>query len=52
MRPASSAEQQEDPTEEGTRDYWIVMMLETPNIWAWRERHDTRIMSSIWSKAN
>jgi hypothetical protein len=26
--------------EEGTCDYWVATLLETPHIWAWHRRHD------------
>jgi len=28
--------------EEGTCDYWVATLLETPHIWAWHRRHDER----------
>jgi hypothetical protein len=28
--------------EEGTCDYWVATLLETPHIWAWHRRHDAR----------
>ncbi len=29
--------------EEGTCDYWVATLLETPHIWAWHRRHDERL---------
>ena len=29
--------------EEGTCDYWVATLLETPHIWAWHRRHDDQL---------
>ncbi len=29
--------------EEGTCDFWVATLLETPHIWAWHRRHDSEV---------
>ena len=39
-RPADRQRNRKPAIEEGTCDYWVATLLETPHIWAWHRRHD------------
>lgn len=42
LRPPELQKNRKTALEEGTCDYWAATLLDTPHIWAWHRRHDSR----------
>lgn len=40
LRPPDRQNNRKTALDEGTCDYWVAAMLDTPHIWAWHRRHD------------
>lgn len=44
MRRCEHQDNRKTASDEGTCDYWVAVMLDTPHLWAWHHRHDDQVV--------